>query len=572
MRSAATLTALVAALLTACAPAIQPGDGAPSGATSTSPSAGPKRIIAAVTADLPSARTQLARAAGGTLPGARELEQLVHAGLAVEDHGGNLHPQLAEAVPTLENGHWRVFPDGRMETIWKVRSGAVWQDGTPFTAEDVAFTAQVAQDRDIAIFGQLAYEAVESVVAPDPSTVLIRWSRPFIEADRMFSGVGSFQPLPLPRHLLEPTYLENKGNFLNLPYWNEGFIGAGPYKVKEWVQGSHTTLEAFDRYVLGRPRIDEIEIKFIPDPTTLTANILAGAVELPIGRGLSFEQTIQVRDRWQEGKVEFSPGGSIKIWPQLHTPNPPIIGDVRFRRALYHGLDRQQQADTLMLGLTTVAHSVLIPTDREFAALDPAVVKYEYDPRRAVQILDGMGLTRGPDGIYRDAGGQRIHVEVRATVIDILQKTVLSTAADWQQIGVSVEPHTITPGRQSDRAYRATFPGFDTSRGNNSVETFKTFLSSEARLPENRYAGQNYPSYQNPELDAAINRFLVTIPLPERMEAGREIVRHLSDQVVVMPVFYDVVGTMTGNRLVNVPTTRGQNYTTTWNAHLWDVR
>jgi ABC-type transport system substrate-binding protein len=170
------------------------------------------------------------------------------------------------------------------------------------------------------------------------------------------------------------------------------------------------------------------------------------------------------------------------------------------------------------------------------------------------------------------AGGQRLTVELRATVIDILQKTTLATVDDWQNVGIGVETHTITPGRQSDREYRSTFPGFDTSRGNNSVETFKTFLSSEARLPETRYAGQNYPSYQNAELDTYIDRFLVTIPIPERMEAGRQVIRHLSDQVVVMPVFYDVVGTMTGNRLVNVPMARGQNQTATFNAHEWDVR
>jgi peptide/nickel transport system substrate-binding protein len=561
----------IAMLVAACAPGGQPLASSPGGQPAAQ-SLGPKRILAAVTADLPSARTQLARAAGGTLPGAREVEQLVHAGLAVEDEGGNFRPQLAEAVPTVENGLWKVFPDGRMETTWRIRPNAVWHDGTPFTAEDLVFTARIAQDRDIAIFGQLAYDAVEAVEAVDPRTVTVRWSQPFIEADAMFSGVGNVQPVPLPRHLLEQPYLENKANFVNLPYWNEGFVGAGPFKIREWAPGSHVIVEAFDRYILGRPKIDEIEIKFIADPTTLVANILAGAVELPIGRGLSFEQTLQVRDRWQEGKVEFSPGGAIKIWPQLHSPNPAVVGDARFRRAVYHGMDRQQLADTLMLGLTSVAHSVLIPTDREFAALDPAVVRYDYDPRRATQILEGMGLTRGPDGIFRDSAGQRVQVEMRATVIDVLQKTVLATADDWQRIGISVEPHTITPGRQSDREYRATFPAFDTSRGNNSVETFKTFFSSEARLPGNRYAGQNYPSYQNAELDAGINRFLVAIPMAERMEAGREVVRHLSDQVVVIPVFYDVVGTTTGNRLRNVPTTRGQNQTTTWNAHEWDVR
>jgi len=55
------------------------------------------------------------------------------------------------------------------------------------------------------------------------------------------------------------------------------------------------------------------------------------------------------------------------------------------------------------------------------------------------------------------------------------------------------------------------------------------------------------------------------------MDAGRQVIRHLSERVLVMPAFYDVVGTMTGNRLVNTPLTRGQNQTTTWNAHEWDV-
>ncbi len=531
-----------------------------------------KRVVTAVTADLPSARSQLARAAGGTLPGAREVEQLLHSGLSVEDQAGNLKPQLAEDVPTVENGLWKVLPDGRMETTWKIRGNARWHDGTAFTSDDLLFTARVAQDKDLAVFGQLAYDSVESIEAPDPKTITVKWSRPFIEADTMFSGFGSFQPVPLPKHLLEQQFVDNKGGFINLPYWAEEFVGTGPFKLREWSQGSYLILVANDAYVLGRPKIDEVEVKFISDPNTLVANILAGSVELPIGRGLSFEQTLQVRDRWRDGKVEFTPGGSIKIWPQLHNPTPSIVGEVRFRRALYHAMDRRQLADTLMLGLTDVAHSVLIPTDREFSAIDPSVVRYEHDSRRATQILDEMGLRRGIDNFYQDMNGQKISVEARATVIDILQKTVLATVDDWQNVGIAVEPHTITPGRQSDREYRATFPAFDTSRGNNSVSTLKTFLSSEARLPENRHSGQNYPNYQSAELDGLINRFLVTIPMAERMEAGRQVVRHLSEQVVVMPVFFDVVGTMTGNRMVNVPLTRGQDQTTTWNAHEWDIR
>jgi len=69
-----------------------------------------------------------------------------------------------------------------------------------------------------------------------------------------------------------------------------------------------------------------------------------------------------------------------------------------------------------------------------------------------------------------------------------------------------------------------------------------------------------------------INRYLVTIPMEDRTEVGRQIVRHLSENIVVMPAFYDVLATMVGHRVLNVAAKPSQNQTTTWNAHEWDVR
>src|SRR5688500_14805601 len=147
---------------------------------------GPKRIRVAIMGDPPTLSNPINSAGGAGVPGAIEVATLVQSGLVITDDGGQLRPQLAEAVPTVENGLWKVFPDGTMETTWRIREGASWHDGTPFTAEDIVFTARIAQDRDIAIFGQLAYDAVEAVEAVDPRTVTVRWSRPFIEADTMF--------------------------------------------------------------------------------------------------------------------------------------------------------------------------------------------------------------------------------------------------------------------------------------------------------------------------------------------------------------------------------------------------
>src|SRR5437588_4685077 len=93
----------------------------------------PKRFTAAIRGDPHTVYQKLNPRSN--IPGIDDLERLVNAGLTVLDPDGNLHPRLAEAVPSIENGLWRVFPDGRMETTWHIREGARWQDGQPLTAD-----------------------------------------------------------------------------------------------------------------------------------------------------------------------------------------------------------------------------------------------------------------------------------------------------------------------------------------------------------------------------------------------------------------------------------------------------
>jgi ABC-type transport system substrate-binding protein len=109
----------------------------------------PKCLSAAISGNIASFRAQLNRAAAGTLRGSDEVEELVHAGLAIADEQKVLRPQLAVQVPTAENGRWVVFPDGRMQTTWTIRPNAVWHDGAPVVADDFTFTAQIAQDPEL---------------------------------------------------------------------------------------------------------------------------------------------------------------------------------------------------------------------------------------------------------------------------------------------------------------------------------------------------------------------------------------------------------------------------------------
>ncbi len=571
MKRLGVLPLLLVLIMSACAPGTPRSTGGGEGSSAPRATT-PKRISVGIMIEPQAFRSQLSRSSLGSIPGSQELEQLVNAGLTIADHQGRLQPELAEAVPTVENGLWKVFPDGRMETTWKIRPDVRWQDGTPFTAEDLVFTASVAQDKELLLFRDLAFDSVEAVEAPDPATVVVRWSKPWIEGDSLFGAFKAVPVLPLPKHLLAAQFAENKASFPDLSYWTTDFVGAGPYRLKQWERGSYLVLSAFDGYTLGRPRIDEIEVKFVTDTSTMAARTLAGDIDMPLGRSLSFEEGMQLRENWTAGSVEFSPSSGLKIWPQFRNTNPPIVADVRFRRALLHATDRQAMADSLAMGQSSVAHSTLVPGDAEYEVLNPSVVQYPYDPRRAAEIMTTLGYTRGADGGWRDAAGQRLKFEVRTVPRDILIKMILTAADDWKKLGVGVDTVVLTEAQRTDREFYSTYPAFDAAGSSNGTSEFFSFHSSQIKTAQNRYTGANRSGYSNPELDANIERFFTTIPLGERMQIASQIVNHLTENVVFLPMFYDLTPTMIGNRLVNVPMKVSQGNTVTWNAHLWDVK
>jgi len=558
------LALLVVALVVAGCGA-PPGPGSQvGGAESQRSSTGMKRFTAAVLKpDLTSLRPSVDS-------GSNRVVELIHAGLARTDERSGLHPQLAEEVPTLENNLWQVLADGRMSMTWRIRADARWHDGSHSTSGDFVFSAEGEQDREIAWRRDAGWAAVEGVEAPDPRTFVIRWSTPYIEADAM---AASSERL-LPEHLLERTYRENKAGLLEHPYWTNQWVGAGPFRLRELVQGSHLLLEAYDEYVLGRPKVAEIEVKLIPASATLVANILAGAVDLTLGLTLAPDEAANLRAQWRDGKVITSPyfGSTVAVFPKLRSPSPAIVLDVRFRRALLYAVDRQEMVDTILVGQSAIPHSIAaVPTvpQEEFQA---SVVRYDYDPRQAARLLEEVGYQRGPGGVYEDASGQRLSLDIWAIQEEQERvKGMLSVADYWKRAGIDAQP-VVVPPTQANAELLTTFPAFIVRGGaGGGISAIQRYYHGIG-IPsaQTRFSGNHHAQYSSPELDALIDRLMVAIPRGERIEALRLVLRHMTDQVVGMGLFYNVDNAMVGNRLVDV--TPSNHVSRGWNAHLWDVR
>ncbi|HEY3118240.1 MAG TPA: ABC transporter substrate-binding protein, partial [Chloroflexota bacterium] len=356
-------------VLTACASPIPQAksDGAPRPAPAVK-----KRATLAASSSLVSVGSTFVAA----LPGAADVNSLLDAGLTNSSPTVVRAPQLAEVIPSTENGLWKVLSDGKMETTWKLQPNASWHDGTAFTADDLLFTFDVYTDKQLAARAVPLHNSVQSLEAVDPHTLLIRWKTINISADQMFSTTD----LPLPRHLLEGPYQASKEAFQGIPFWTRDYVGTGPFRLKEFAEGSHVVMEAYPDYFLGRPLIDEIVVRFIPDSRTLVANVLAGEIDITLGRGLSSDQAAQLMNTWK-GRVELDAGAPNHVSPQHGAiREPEIIGNADFRRALFQAIDRQEMANVLTGGLGAIAHSGLPYGDPTYREAEAGVVKYAFDP------------------------------------------------------------------------------------------------------------------------------------------------------------------------------------------------
>jgi ABC-type transport system substrate-binding protein len=141
---------------------------------------------------------------------------------------------------------------------------------------------------------------------------------------------------------------------------------------------------------------------------------------------------------------------------------------------------------------------------------------------------------------------------------------------------VEVERHLVPPQRANDAEYRATFPAFDLKRQGGTMEYATSFHSSRIALPENNYlVSGNNSRYSRPEMDVLIDRYFTTIPVPERMEVGRQVVRMLSEDVGWIGLYYQVSPILLPSKVPNLRISASPG---TWGdqmvefLHEWEIR
>jgi peptide/nickel transport system substrate-binding protein len=527
LRRFPTVLLALAIGLAACAPAGSPGPQTAAGPGRAGSTAG--RALHSALYEPPA----LGGAKFNSLASLRDYTLLFGAELAAFDAAGNPIPRLAAEVPSLQAGTLRVLDDSRMETIHRLRPGLTWHDGMPFTVDDVIFTWEAIMNPELRAGDRNPERLIETIEAIDAATFRIRWKEPFIYAD-------AWDLEPLPKHILDPVVQRDPQGFVNTPFWNTEWVGLGPYRLAEWVPGSHVKGVAFPGYALGAPQIEEVYVHFVTGAPQAVAGMLAGTLDLPLGNLLNVDEAMVLKQQLEtqgEASVLTNPF-SLRVTDfQFRDPSGPAARDVRVRRAVVHAVDRPLMVDSLLLGLTLPAYSFVFPNDATYARVDEAIAKYPYDANRARQLLAEAGWERGSDGVLRTESGQRFTFGVHTLEGTQYVKEAQVVVDAWRALGIAAELEVIPRAQQNNREYRASFTGA-ANRSMSRRDWAGKWRTDQIPNESNQWRPDNRGAFANPAVDRLSTEFRRELDPAKRADTVVQFFRVISEEVPSIPFYY----------------------------------
>lgn len=503
--------------------------------------------------------------------GSNATTPIFHIGLTVYDDQANLQPLLAQRVPTVQNGDWKIAPDGAMEVTWKLRPEARWHDGTPLTVQDILLGYKAGADPELFARGTAVTRQISDITEVDPQTILMRWKNTYIFANEM--GLSTL--VPLPAHLMGGAFdAGNKPAFISNPYFYEDWVGLGPFKVKDWARGSFITGLAYDDYLLGRPRIDQIVLNFIGDTNTLIVRAVAGDVQvIPVG-SLKPADALQLKQQWDAsgaGTVIYSPSRMrVGRW-QMRDPNAPWA-DPRVRQGAVQLIDRQGIVDTIFGGQSIVPDILIAQEDPAYRlAQQKGLPKLNHDPAAAHRLLAEAGLVRGADGSYRTAAGEPFAIEVGAqSDINSNLQVVQAVADNWRQNGL--QPSTVgIPGNLDWREVGANMKGVYIGGSTPGYSAYDMLLSNQVASQANRWRAPNMGGVVNPTFDDLYHRVLGAIDNNQRAQLAADMVKLAIDQMLYLPVHSDDDTSVVAKSVQGVTKVTAMQRVATWNIHTWTM-
>lgn len=350
-----------------------------------------------------------------------DLSQLMYDSLFTYDAKGAITPDLAES--------YEVSEDQKTYTV-HLRSGVLWHDGKPLTAEDVVFTMNIVQDPAYKSPLRQNWQGVE-VQQVDENTVAFVLKNPYFGfLDNLTTGI-------LPKHIWENIAPEK----FALAEYNLHPIGSGPYMFSDFQKdatGNILTykLVAFKSYHDGEPFISKFTFNFYPDDDSMIEAY--NKKEIMGISSISPEKMEMIKTKKSMNLHEFVIPRYFALF--MNQSKSAALADDTVRKALSLGTDRKEIIDTVLHGKGMPLYSPIFPQMDGYKESADAQV---FDVEKANQLLEDKGWKKSDDGI-RAKNDTRLAFELVSTDWPELSQNAQILKTQWEKVGADVSVKVLT--------------------------------------------------------------------------------------------------------------------------------
>jgi peptide/nickel transport system substrate-binding protein len=402
------------------------------------------------------------------------------------------------------------FSEDSLQVTFYIHPGITWHDGAPFTAEDVVFADGVCRAPEINWPSASWLDHITNVEAVDSLTVRYTYDEQY-----MYQVVDANVCHPLPKHILGDVPFSEMQNH---PI-GRAPVGNGPFRFVSWNPGQEVVLEANPDFVLGRPHLNRLAFRIIPETTNLATQVQNGDIDLwprftPPSLYPQFKSDPDL-------VVPSYPGRSYTYlaW----NTQDPLFQDKRVRQALTLATNRQEIVDALLYGQGQVGSQPLIST---IWAHDPTIQPYPFDPDSAKTLLEAAGwIDSDGDGV-RENDGRKLSFSIKTNNENRLRVDIVTVLQQQlRAVGAEVRADPLEFNTFIEQLMAKDFQA--------AVAGWVVGIKAELAPTFGRDEPFNFPSADNPELQ----RLIVEAELTRDMDAAKAMWSQ-AQRIVVEEAYY----------------------------------
>lgn len=435
-------------------------------------------------------------------------------------------PKLAE--------RWEIAPDYLSYTFY-LRKGVTWQDGAPFTADDIVYSFEKIQDPSVeAPFLRVYYADIKKVEKIDDLTVKFIYSKPY------FLGLSVCGTIPLiSKHLFSKEADFNSSSLNRAP------VGLGPYRFSEWKTNRKIVLTRNDNYWGEKPTFKKVEFKIVTDDTVALQLLKKNEIDFASLRPIQWiKQTGSERFNQQFTKSKYLlPGFNYIGWNNKSA----FFKDKRVRLAMTHMVNREKILEKINYGLGKVVESPFFIDGKQY---NQDLKNISYDPIEAKALLKNAGWIDSDNDGFLDKEGKKFTFKfLYPSGSKFSERVAPILKEDLKAIGIEMNIERMEWAAFLEKIEKKEFDA--TALGWSSGfedDPYQVWHSSQAKVAR----GSNFIGFENAEVDHLIESARVEFDEAKRNLLYKRMQEILQEQQPYTFLFSSYSLVATSNRLSNV--------------------